>query len=299
MELCLAQYKQILDNFSEAVYCVDKQRKIIYWNRTAERLTGYSADEVVGSFCEDGPMQHVDMLNRPLCEGHCPLVRCIATEQEQEKLVFALHKDGRRIPLTVKTSPLYAEDGSLFGAVEMFSDASELLQIKELNTDLLRQTHLDALTGVPNKQAFFDAMEREWYRFKRYHTPFSLLALDIDYFDQLNDAYGRATGDAVLVWLTKQLNLSIRRADILGCMGADKFMILLSFSNRKSTLKVANMILEMVRQEPCLDLELAMTVSMGAVSIEDGETVDDVVGRVEKALERSKDMGRNQVTFWG
>ncbi len=292
-------YKQMLDNLSEAVYCTDTERRIMYWNKAAEQLTGYSAEDVIGKMCEDGPLKHVDMENEPLCEEYCPLAQCIKTGQSQEKMVFFAHKDGRRVPVIVKTSAVYDENDTIVGSVEMFSDASELLEIKEMNTELRRQTHLDRLTGVPNRQAFLDALDREWYRFKRYQTPFSIVALDIDYFKQFNEAYGRSKGDKVLQWLVTRLKSSLRRADILGRIDGDKFMVLLSFSNRKSTMKVANMILDIVRNEQCLDLPIAMTVSIGAVTIEENESLDSVLSRVEKALARSKEMGRNQVTFWG
>ena len=292
-------YKQILDNLSEPVYFTDTDRRILYWNNAAEQLTGYPADEVVGSLCKDGPLHHVDVKNVPLCENYCPLKTCIDTGLPQEKLVFVAHKDGRRLPIFVKTSAVFDANGKVVGAVETFSDATEMLEMRELNSELRRQTHLDALTGIPNRQAFLDAMDREWFRFKRYKTPFSVLALDVDYFKQFNDAYGRSTGDKVLQWLVKRLRSSLRRADILGRIEGDKFMILLSYSNRKSTMKVANMVLDIIRREPCLDLPIAMTVSIGAVTIEENETMDQLMDRVEKALERSKEMGRNQVTFWG
>ncbi|MCD6525729.1 MAG: diguanylate cyclase [Desulfuromonas sp.] len=292
-------YKQMLDSLSEAVYFVDPDRRILYWNMAAEQLTGFQAEEVVGSLCNDGPLHHVDVKNLPLCENQCPLKSCIETSTPQEKLVFVAHKDGCRLPVLVKTSAVLDSYGNVAGAVETFSDASEMLEMRELNSELRRQTHLDALTGIPNKQAFLDAMDREWFRFKRYKTPFSMLALDVDYFRQLNDAYGRSTGDKVLQWLVTRLRASLRRADILGRIEGDKFMVLLMYSNRKSTMKVAHMVLDMVRREPCLDLPIAMTVSIGAVTIEENETMDSLIGRVDKALERSKEMGRNQVTFWG
>lgn len=292
-------YKQMLDNLSEAVYFVDPERRILYWNNAAEQLTGFAASEVTGCLCKDGPLHHVDVKNVPLCENHCPLKACIDTGLPQEKLVFVAHKDGRRLPIFVKTSAVFDDAGKVAGAVETFSDASEMLEMRELNSELRRQTHLDPLTGIPNKQAFLDAMDREWFRFKRYKTPFSVLALDVDYFKQLNEAYGRSTGDKVLQWLVTRLRASLRRADILGRIEGDKFMVLLSYSNRKSTMKVANMVLDMVRREPCLDLPIAMTVSIGAVTIEENETMDNLIDRVDKALERSKEMGRNQVTFWG
>ncbi|OQY22483.1 MAG: hypothetical protein B6I37_07190 [Desulfobacteraceae bacterium 4572_35.2] len=299
MTLDSVYYKQVLDNLSEAVYCVDNERRILYWNKAAEQLTGYSSADVVGILCKDGPLQHVDSENNLLCDKGCPLKVCIEEKTSQETLVFVAHKDGRRIPVTVKTNAVYGLNGEVTGAIETFSDASELLHIKEVNNELRQQTHLDHLTGIPNKQAFMDAMDREWFRFNRYNTPFSVLALDVDFFRQLNEAYGRAMGDKVLQWLVTRLRASLRRADILGRIEGDKFMVLLSFSNRKSTMKVATMVLDMVRNEPCLDLPIAMTVSVGAVTVEENESLENVIDRVDKALARSKEMGRNQVTFWG
>ena len=63
MTLDSAYYKQMLDNLSEAVYCVDKERRILYWNKAAEQLTGYTSDEVIGCLCKEGPLQHVDSEN--------------------------------------------------------------------------------------------------------------------------------------------------------------------------------------------------------------------------------------------
>lgn len=292
-------YKQMLDNLSEAVYCVDTERRILYWNKAAEQLTGYSSEDVIGCLCKDGPMQHVDSDNNLLCDRGCPLKESIATQKPQETLVFVAHKDGRRIPVTVKTNAVFDQEGNVTGAIETFFDASEMLHIKEMNSELRQQTHLDPLTGIPNKQAFMDAMDREWFRFNRYSTPFSVLAIDVDFFKQFNEAFGRAMGDKVLRWLVTRLRASLRRADILGRIEGDKFMVLLSFSNRKSTMKVATMVLDMVRNEPCFDLPIAMTVSVGAVTVEENETLENVIDRVDKALERSKEMGRNQVTFWG
>ncbi len=299
MTLDSVYYKQMLDNLSEAVYCVDKERRILYWNKAAEQLTGYSPEDVIGCLCKEGPLEHVDSENNLLCDNGCPLQVCIAEEKPQEALVFVAHKDGRRIPITVKTNAVYDQNGDVTGAIETFSDASEMLQIKEMNIELRQQTHLDYLTGIPNKQAFMDAMDREWFRFNRYNTPFSVLALDVDFFKHFNEAYGRTMGDKILQWLVTRLRASLRRADIIGRIDGDKFMVLLSFSNRKSTMKVATMVMDMVRNEPCLDLPIAMTVSVGAVTVEENETLENVIDRVDKALARSKEMGRNQVTFWG
>ncbi|MCK9173338.1 MAG: sensor domain-containing diguanylate cyclase [Desulfuromonas thiophila] len=298
MDLTPESYKQMLDHLGEAVYFVDPERRILYWNHAAELLTGYAAAELVGRLCADGPLHHVDEKNTPLCQQHCPLKRCIDSGEPQEKLVFLAHKQGQRIPVMVKTAAVRDAGGNILGAVEIFTDAAPWLELKEVESELRRQTLLDPLTGILTAQAFDDALQREWFRFKRYRNPFSLIALEVDYFRCYSQVYGRGAADRLLCWLVRHLRASLRRADVMGRIENDHFRVLLSYSSRKATLKVADMILELVRSEPCLDLPFAMSVSIGAVMVEDNEDLPQLLQRLDKALQRSKDMGHNQVTFW-
>ena len=68
-------YKTLLDDLYDAVYFVDPERHILYWNHAAEALTGYAAAEVVGKRCSDDVLCHVDESGRTLCRGECPVSR--------------------------------------------------------------------------------------------------------------------------------------------------------------------------------------------------------------------------------
>lgn len=119
-------YKRILDSLHDGLYFVDPQRRITYWNKGAERITGFLAKEVVGKCCRDNILTHVDGDGRPLCLIGCPLSGTFEDGQDREAEVYLHHKDGHRIPVLVRISSLHADDGSLVGGIELFTDISIL-----------------------------------------------------------------------------------------------------------------------------------------------------------------------------
>ncbi|MBX3427194.1 MAG: SpoIIE family protein phosphatase [Pirellulales bacterium] len=145
MDPQLAASSVILDSLAEGVYVCDRDRRIVYWNKPAERITGWSAEEVVGRRCLDNLLCHEDKDGRRLCgEEHCPLHRSMATGAASTVplIVFAQAKDGQRIPMQVTVAPIYDEAGVVVGGVETFREMSTVLgdlmrakQIQELSLE--------------------------------------------------------------------------------------------------------------------------------------------------------------------
>src|SRR6056297_3396468 len=99
-------YKRLLEELHEGVYFVDNNRQILYWNKSAERITGYLAEEVVGTHCYDNLLVHVDDNGNSLCRGICPLAMTINTLDKFTGKVYLHHKEGHRVPVTIKTLPM-------------------------------------------------------------------------------------------------------------------------------------------------------------------------------------------------
>ena len=95
-------YKDLIDNLSDGVYFVDANRRITYWNKGAERITGYSSDEVVNHLCSDNILTHMDRAGCLLCGGACPLHKSMEEDGHHEDEIFLHHKDGHRVPVRVK-----------------------------------------------------------------------------------------------------------------------------------------------------------------------------------------------------
>ncbi|GFO68420.1 hypothetical protein GMLC_19990 [Geomonas limicola] len=120
--------KVILDSLNDGLYVCDTDRKIVYWSKSAERLTGWSAADVVGRRCMDNILNHIDIDGRHLCgEELCPLRRCMVTDRPSASpaIIFGQMKSGDRLPMAVTVAPLHDENGTVIGGVETFRDFSE------------------------------------------------------------------------------------------------------------------------------------------------------------------------------
>jgi PAS domain S-box-containing protein len=125
-DLSRINIESIMDSLSEGVYVCDLDRRITYWSKSAERITGWRAEEVVGQRCFDDVLCHIDKDGHHLCgEEYCPLHRAMVTGagSKGSLLVYARGKDGRRIPMQVSVAPIYNADKEVIGGVETFSDA--------------------------------------------------------------------------------------------------------------------------------------------------------------------------------
>jgi len=97
-------YESIIENLYEGLYFVDRNRVIKYWNKAAEQISGYTANEVVGKSCSDNILNHVDSKGNNLCTGMCPLAATITDGKPREDEVYMHHKNGHRIPFSVRVS---------------------------------------------------------------------------------------------------------------------------------------------------------------------------------------------------
>ncbi|MEJ2700786.1 MAG: diguanylate cyclase [Desulfuromonadales bacterium] len=246
-------YKQMLDHLAEAVYFVDTRRRILYWNRAAEVLTGYAADEVVGHFCFENILKHVDEQMVPLCEGRCPLVHAVETGQAVEKRVFLSHRKGHRVPVNVKVIPITSDGGTIIGAVELFSDASAFLEVEQLNVSLQNLIRIDPLTQLPNRRAVMEALEHEYQRYLRYST-------------------------------------------VVGRFGGEEFMILLAATDSPPAFRIAEHLRAHLAGLVFPGTGSTITVSLGVTAVHPGDSLDSLLDRVDTAMYRSKEMGRNRVT---
>jgi len=144
-------YERIIENLYDGLYFVDRDRVITYWNKGAERISGFTADEVVGKSCADNILTHVDSQGNSLCTGMCPLAATIADGTLREAELFMHHKDGHRIPVSVRFSTLTDRDGIIIGGVEVFTDISNQEATKLRVKELEKLALLDNLTQLANR----------------------------------------------------------------------------------------------------------------------------------------------------
>ena len=123
-------YDVILNSLSDGVYVCDRNRRITYWNASAERITGWSSTDVLGRTCAEDILAHVDKDGHRLCgKEHCPLHRSMITGTVSTLpiIAYARSKDGKRIPMQITAAPLIDDDGAVVGGVETFRDLRPLM----------------------------------------------------------------------------------------------------------------------------------------------------------------------------
>jgi len=290
-------YKNLLDNLYDGVYFLDRGRSILYWNKGAERITGYSRDEVEGSQCWNKILMHVDSEGNSLCQDRCPAGNTLESGNPAEAEVFLHHKNGHRIPVSVKVSPIYDADGAVIGVVEIFRDNSEKLATLSLIEELEEKAFQDTLTGLPNRRYLDRFLLAKLDETSRYDWKFGLIFLDIDHFKSINDTYGHDVGDEALKMLARTLTLSSRSFDIVGRWGGEEFAIAVVNVDREKLRQIAERYRRMIESSSVTagEISFGMTASFGATLVREGETLDTLVKRADGLMYQSKLAGRNCV----
>jgi len=291
-------YLQLLDHLYDGLYFVDPQRKITFWNRTAEQITGFTAEEVIGSHCHDNILNHVDGEGNLLCEKGCPLAKAMETNTSIESQVYLRHKQGHRVPVAVRIRPLPGAEGQVLGGIELFQDLSEktgvLLQLEELRQLAL----VDSLTGLANRNYFEREIEVRLQEQARYGWPFGLLFVDIDNFKQINDNYGHEVGDRVLQMVARNLKHICRPFDVFCRWGGEEFIGLVRNIEGPELGSIAERLRMLVESSQLKqdDGFVGVTVSVGATLACIGDTSSCLVKRADKLMYRSKNKGKNCLT---
>jgi diguanylate cyclase (GGDEF)-like protein/PAS domain S-box-containing protein len=290
-------HKTIVENLADGVYLVDRGRKITYWNRGAERVSGYDSGQMVGRRCQDNILGHLDSHGNSLCLAACPLTQTMNDGAPREVALWLTHANGHRKPVRVRTAPVRDADGQIIGGVEIFSDDSAVLQAEEDAARARRDALTDELTGLPNRRLFDAALAGRLENLVRYGWQFGLLMVDIDHFKEVNDTLGHVFGDGVLTGVAATLRGAVRAGDVLARWGGDEFAVLVEAPNGADLLDAAQRLSVLVSQS---EVRLAGTsrsvqVSVGGTLAQPDDSAETIFSRADGALYHAKQSGRNRI----
>jgi diguanylate cyclase (GGDEF)-like protein/PAS domain S-box-containing protein len=290
-------YRELLDRLDDCVYFVDRDRRLLFWNKAAEELTGFARSEVVGRLCPDNILCHADVNGRVLCGECCPLEHVMTTGKSDEVDVFLHHKDGHRMPVQVKSFPILDAQGRAVGAVEVFNDRTARIEQTERIKELERLALVDQLTRLPNRRHFDEHLGHRLAEWQRHGRPFGVLMMDVDRFKQVNDECGHLLGDAILKLVARTLQANCRSFDIVARWGGEEFGAIISHVDAPQLVLVAEKFRAMVAAS---DLRLpsqdfGITISVGATTAQANDTVMTLLKRADQALYQAKREGRNRV----
>lgn len=163
----------------------------------------------------------------------------------------------------------------------------------------------DSLTGLLNRRELSEYLAYHWQQGEAQGTPIAMLIIDVDYFKEYNDHYGHRLGDEILCKIAEVLVNQIRESvDFVGRYGGDEFIAILNNTNTGSAEKIANRMMEGVRnlniQHKHSPTHPYITISIGVASVLPSKdvTIEDLIDRADKALYHAKGLGRNSVQVW-
>ena len=291
--------EQILDCLFDGVYFVDTNKQITYWNPAAERISGYSASDVIGRCCANNLLQHVDIDGQELCLGGCPLSASIEEGKPHESNIFLHHKQGHRVPVSVRVSPIRNDSGVIVGALEIFTDSSSAMQILNEFEILKNEIYRDSLTTIGNRKYGEMNLASRHYDWQEHLIPYGVLFLDVDHFKLFNDNYGHKTGDQVLLMVANSISQSLRKMDVVARWGGEEFVVILPGATNVIVHAIAERIRMLIENSFVMaaDKKLQVTVSVGATVSRPNDTTESVVQRADELMYSSKAAGRNRVTI--
>jgi diguanylate cyclase (GGDEF)-like protein/PAS domain S-box-containing protein len=289
---------KVVESISEGVYFLDRGGLITFWNKGAERISGYSRDEVVGTKCSDNLLRHTDEKGKELCIDGCPMAATMEDCRPRDGEVFLHHKDGHRVPIVVHAIPIVEGGEKALGAIEIFSDRSERSSLlSELET-LKKEVLTDPLTGLGNRRFAALSAESAIRELEAEGTEFGLLILDIDHFKRINDEYGHTIGDRVLRMIGWTLANAVRRNDAAARWGGEEFVVVCPRLRLPVLAEVAERTRSLIERSWIIlsdGKKIFSTVSVGGAMARRGDTLETLVARADEHLYACKEAGRNKV----
>ncbi|MBA4392161.1 MAG: hypothetical protein C0407_01280 [Desulfobacca sp.] len=239
--------EEIVDANPIPTIVLDRDHRVVFWNRACVELTGYTQEEMVGS--KD--------VWKPFYDAPQPILADLIIDGDLTQLSHFFGEKNLRASLLMKgafeaedynenlkgesrylyflAAPIYDTQGELWGAIESIQDLTER---KALEAKLSELATVDGLTGVYNRRYLERKLEEEAAKAKRYNEYLALILLDIDQFKEINDHYGHLVGDQVLKKTAETIRSCMRTIDSVARYGGDEFVVLLPRTNPDQMLQV-------------------------------------------------------------
>ena len=275
-----------------SIIITDKDALILRVNPAFCKVTGYQSSEVIGKnprFLQSG---------RHNASFYQDFWKSLSENDYWEGEVWDRKKNGDLFP-TWQTVKIVRD--KLGNPVQYFSIFNDISDKKVNEEKIFKLAHFDVVSGLHNRSAFHEQLEKAIVYAERHNHGFSLLYLDLDNFKLINDASGHLIGDKLLKYIAERLKLVVRKEDSIARLGGDEFVILVMGTNESKNVSViAKKVLERISKPILLEhTEIVITSSIGISTYPvDGQDADTLLQNADAAMYKAKEAGRNRTQFF-
>ena len=276
----------------EGISITDPQGTIIDVNHAFSRITGYAREEIIGK------NPRVLQSGRQSPEFYAAMWKAIIQQGHWSGEMWNRRKDGSLFLEVVTISAVRDEAGLLRHYVAVFSDVT---QARETELRLENIAHFDVLTGLPNRVLLFDRLRQCMAQCQRRASSLAVAFLDLDGFKEVNDRYGHALGDQMLIALARRMSDALREGDTLARVGGDEFVVVMADLDGPQHFEPLVQRLLMAASEPvALGLEtLQLSASIGITLYpRDAVDAEQLLRHADHAMYQAKQAGKNRMAVF-
>jgi diguanylate cyclase (GGDEF)-like protein/PAS domain S-box-containing protein len=290
-------YRTVLENLPVGVYLVDRERRILFWNTGAERISGYMRHEVVGRLCYNDVLSHCNEANSALCDSECPLRSTMMEGKPRVKEAFLRHKAGYRIPVRIWVCPIQDARGTPIGAAELFEERTLVQSTSEQPAGFALSGCVDPGTQLPTNACMMIFLQAGLALLAEHNLPMGVLGIRIDELEHFRATYGQLAEDAMVHVLAQTLKNMLRPADILGHWQDNRFLAIIANCDAATFEAEAERLAKMARMSAIKwwGDQLSVTVSIGGSLAQAGESLESLLQRIEELMPAAEREGRGRV----
>lgn len=285
MEIDDKSFNLILDTLKKGFYITNLNREITHWNKSAEIISGFKSDEVIGTKCSDNVLEHIDKKGNSLCAEFCPLASTMSNGLPNSADVYLHHKNGHRVFVHIETSALLDSKNNIIGGIQMFN---------ELNiTNNYGEDEVDILTHLFKRKYISDKL-KNLFREKCTHK-IGIVRFDIDNFKKINKEHGIEAGNNILKLVSKNILSVSRPCDIYGRWDNDEFIGIIYDVSSEELFEIAELIRITTEQSYIKigDNKISITLSVGGSLCKKYDYTLTLLERIDKLIYQSKKKGGN------
>jgi len=289
-----------LDAIGEAVLRTNIHGDVVFLNRMAEKMTGWSREEARGRSATD-VLRTIDDVGGAAVpnavESAMKEVKTKGIEANCSNCIL-VRRDGFECEIENTVTPVRDQDGVITGAVAAFHDVTAA---RARSLEMSHQAQHDSLTDLPNRILFNDRLTQAISLVERQGKQLALMFVDLDHFKKINDSLGHGVGDKLLTSVAKRLVSCVRRTDTVSRLGGDEFVILLSQVEREEDAAfTARKILRALAVPHIIEgKSLDVSVSVGVSTYPtDGPDAESLMNKADTAMYEAKQHGRNNYQFF-